>query len=326
MGASRRRAPLSDDIRHDWTTDQVEALYALPLTELLFRAQTVHRQYHDPTYVQRCTLLSIKTGGCPEDCGYCPQSAHYDTGVKREGLLERDHVLAAAREARDNGSTRFCMGAAWREVREGAPFDRVLGMVEDVAALGMEVCTTLGMLTGDQARRLKAAGLTAYNHNLDTSPEFYPQIISTRTYQERLDTLAHVQEAGLSVCCGGIVGMGESSRDRCALLAQLGRLDPHPESLPVNLLVRTPGTPLEHAEDLDSFELVRTVACARLVAPRARVRLSAGRLSLTDEAQALCLLAGANSIFSGEKLLTSPNPTVDTDERLLSRMGLRFQA
>jgi biotin synthase len=317
---------LSEDIRHDWTTDEVEALYALPLTELLFRAQAVHRQYHDPTHVQRCTLLSIKTGGCPEDCGYCPQSAHYDTGVKREGLLEREHVLAAAREARDNGSTRFCMGAAWREVRDGAPFDRVLGMVEDVAALGMEVCTTLGMLTGDQARRLKAAGLTAYNHNLDTSPEFYPQIISTRTYQERLDTLAHVQDAGLSVCCGGIVGMGESSRDRCALLAQLGRLDPHPESLPVNMLVRTPGTPLEHAEDLDSFELVRTVACARLVAPRARVRLSAGRLSLTDEAQALCLLAGANSIFSGEKLLTSPNPTVDTDERLLSRMGLRFQA
>jgi biotin synthase len=218
------------------------------------------------------------------------------------------------------------MGAAWREVRDGAPFDRVLGMVEDVAALGMEVCTTLGMLTGDQARRLKAAGLTAYNHNLDTSPEFYPQVITTRTYQERLDTLAHVQQAGLSVCCGGIVGMGESSRDRCALLAQLGRLRPHPESLPVNLLVRTPGTPLEHADDLDPFELVRTIACARLVAPRARVRLSAGRMSLSDEAQALCLMAGANSIFSGEKLLTSPNPPVDDDERLLSRLGLRFQA
>jgi biotin synthase len=317
---------MSDDIRHDWTTDQVEALYALPLTELLFRAQTVHRRHHDAGSVQRCTLLSIKTGGCPEDCGYCPQSAHYETGVTREGLLDRERVLAAAQEARDAGSTRFCMGAAWREVRDGAPFDRVLGMVEDVAALGMEVCTTLGMLTGDQARRLKAAGLTAYNHNLDTSAEFYPQIITTRTYQERLDTLAHVQDAGLSVCCGGIVGMGESSRDRCALLAQLGRLTPHPESLPVNLLVRTPGTPLEHAGDLDPFELVRTVACARLVAPRARVRLSAGRMSLSDEAQALCLLAGANSIFSGEKLLTSPNPAVDEDERLLSRLGLRFQA
>jgi biotin synthase len=317
---------MSEDIRHDWTTDAVEALYALPLTELLFRAQSVHRRYHDAVSVQRCTLLSIKTGGCPEDCGYCPQSAHYDTGVEREGLLDRERVLAAAREAKDAGSTRFCMGAAWREVRDGAPFDRVLGMVEDVAALGMEVCTTLGMLTGDQARRLKSAGLTAYNHNLDTSAEFYPQIITTRTYQERLDTLAHVQEAGLSVCCGGIVGMGETSRDRCALLAQLGRLTPHPESLPVNLLVRTAGTPLEHAKDLDSFELVRTVACARIVAPRARVRLSAGRMSLSDEAQALCLLAGANSIFSGEKLLTSPNPKVDEDERLLSRMGLRFQA
>ena len=317
---------MSDDIRHDWTTDQVEALYALPLTELLFQAQAVHRRYHDPSSVQRCTLLSIKTGGCPEDCGYCPQSAHYDTGVAREGLLDRERVQRAALAARAQGSTRFCMGAAWREVRDGAAFDRVLGMVEDVAALGMEVCTTLGMLTGDQARRLKAAGLTAYNHNLDTSPEFYPQIITTRTYQERLDTLAHVQEAGLSVCCGGIVGMGESSRDRCALLAQLGRLTPHPESLPVNLLVRTTGTPLEHAEDLDSFELVRTIACARLVAPRARVRLSAGRMSLSDEAQALCLLAGANSIFSGEKLLTSPNPKVDEDERLLSRLGLRFQA
>jgi biotin synthase len=317
---------MSEDIRHDWTTEAVEALYALPLTELLFRAQSVHRRYHDSGSVQRCTLLSIKTGGCPEDCGYCPQSAHYDTGVTREGLLDRERVLAAAREARDAGSTRFCMGAAWREVRDGAPFDRVLGMVEDVAALGMEVCTTLGMLTGDQARRLKAAGLTAYNHNLDTSAEFYPQIITTRTYQERLDTLAHVQEAGLSVCCGGIVGMGESSRDRCALLAQLGRLTPHPESLPVNRLVRTPGTPLEHAGDLDPFELVRTIASARLVAPRARVRLSAGRMSLSDEAQALCLLAGANSIFSGEKLLTSPNPKVDEDERLLSRLGLRFQA
>src|SRR5688572_3999326 len=313
-------------IRHDWTTEHVEALYHLPLTELLFRAQTVHRQHHDPTHVQRCTLLSIKTGGCPEDCAYCSQSAHYDTGVAREGLMDSQAVLAAARTARDNGSTRFCMGAAWRDAPDGPAFDAVLGMVEDVAALGMEVCTTLGMLTGEQARRLKSAGLTAYNHNLDTSAEFYPQIITTRTYQERLDTLAHVQEAGLSVCCGGIVGMGESSRDRCALLAQLGRLTPHPESLPVNLLVRTAGTPLEHAQDLDSFELVRTVACARLVAPRARVRLSAGRMSLSDEAQALCLLAGANSIFSGEKLLTSPNPTVDTDERLLSRMGLRFQA
>jgi biotin synthase len=314
------------DIHHDWTTESVEQLYRLPLTELLFRAQSLHRRFHDPDTVQRCTLLSIKTGGCPEDCAYCPQSARYATGVEREELMKPEAVLAAAREARDQGSTRFCMGAAWREVHDGAAFDAVLSMVGDVAALGMEVCTTLGMLTADQAGRLKSAGLTAYNHNLDTSPEFYPTIITTRTYQERLDTLQHVQDAGLSVCCGGIVGMGESSRDRCAMLAQLGRLTPHPESLPVNLLVRTHGTPLAGVEDLDPLELVRTVACARLVAPRARVRLSAGRLALSAEAQALCFMAGANSIFSGEKLLTSPNPTVDEDLHLMERLGLRFQA
>ena len=313
-------------ILHDWTTERVEALYHLPLTELLFRAQSIHRQHHDPETVQRCTLLSIKTGGCPEDCAYCPQSARYDTGVAREELMKPDAVMAAAREARANGSTRFCMGAAWREVHDGAAFDAVLHMVEDVAGLGMEVCTTLGMLTAEQARRLKSAGLTAYNHNLDTSPEFYSTIITTRTYQDRLETLRHVQEAGLSVCCGGIVGMGELARDRCAMLAQLGRLDPHPESLPVNVLVRTAGTPLEDADDLDPIELVRTVASARLVAPRARVRLSAGRLALTAEAQALCFMAGANSIFSGEKLLTSPNPTVDDDRQLMERLGLRFQA
>jgi biotin synthase len=313
-------------IRHDWTTESVEALYHLPLTELLFRAQTVHRQYHDPESVQRCTLLSIKTGGCPEDCAYCSQSAHYETGVARTGLMNRAQVRDAARKAKENGSTRFCMGAAWREVRDGEAFDEVLTMVHDVAELGMEVCTTLGMLTADQAQRLKTAGLTAYNHNLDTSPEFYPKIITTRTYQERLDTLRHVQEAGLSVCCGGIIGMGESPRDRCALLAELGRLDPHPESLPVNVLMRAAGTPLEDADDLDPIALVRTIACARLVAPKARVRLSAGRLTLSDEAQALCFVAGANSIFSGEKLLTSPNPTVDRDRHLIEKLGLRFQA
>jgi biotin synthase len=277
---------MSDDVRHDWTTGEVEALHALPLTELVFRAQTVHRRHHDPDVVQRCTLLSIKTGGCPEDCAYCPQSAHYDTGVEREGLLDERDVLEAARRARDAGSSRFCMGAAWREVKDGAAFDEVLGMVEGVARLGMEVCVTLGMLTAEQARRLKAAGLTAYNHNLDTSAEFYPEIITTRTYGERLETLQHVQEAGLSVCCGGIVGMGESVRDRCALLG--------------------------------------VVACARLVCPKARVRLSAGRLSLSDEAQALCFLAGANSIFSGEKLLTAPNPGLDHDQALVDRLGLRF--
>jgi biotin synthase len=314
---------VTEDIRHDWTTEQVEALYHLPLTELLFRAQSLHRRYHDPAEVQRCTLLSIKTGGCPEDCGYCPQSARYQTGVDREERMRPEEVLAAAQRAQAAGSTRFCMGAAWREVRDGQAFDEVLQMVEGVAALGLEVCTTLGMLTAEQARRLKAAGLTAYNHNLDTSAEFYPEIITTRTYQDRLDTLRRVQEAGLAACCGGIVGMGESARDRCALLGQLGRLDPHPESLPVNLLVRIPGTPLQDAPDLDPLELVRTVACARLVAPRARVRLSAGRLALTDETQALCFLAGANSIFSGEKLLTSPNPHLDEDQRLFQRLGLR---
>jgi biotin synthase len=312
------------ELRHDWTTEEVQALYDLPLTELLFRAQTVHRAHHDPTVVQRCTLLSIKTGGCPEDCAYCPQSAHYETGVGREGLLDEGSVLTAARTARDAGSTRFCMGAAWRDAKEGEAFEQVLGMVRGVAALGMEVCVTLGMLTADQARRLKEAGLTAYNHNLDTSAEFYPRIITTRTYQERLDTLGRVQDAGISVCCGGIVGMGETARDRCALLAQIGRLRPHPESLPVNQLVRTPGTPLASAPDLPPLELVRTVACARIVAPLSRVRLSAGRLALSDETQALCFLAGANSIFSGDKLLTSPNPGRDEDEDLLARLGMRF--
>jgi len=314
-----------DDIRYDWSPAQVAEIYDLSLTELLYQAQTIHRRYHDPETIQRCTLLSIKTGGCPEDCAYCPQSARYDTGVEREELLKADAVLTAARRARAEGSTRFCMGAAWREVRDGPAFDAVLDMVRDVASLGMEVCTTLGMLTAEQAKKLKSAGLTAYNHNLDTSPEFYPRIITTRTYQDRLDTLRHVQDAGLSVCCGGIVGMGESARDRCALLAQLGSLNPHPESLPVNLLVRIPGTPLAEADDLDPIELVRTVATARIVAPKARVRLSAGRLALSAETQALCFVAGANSIFSGEKLLTAPNPPVDQDRELISRLGLRFE-
>jgi biotin synthase len=274
--------------------------------------------------IQRCTLLSIKTGGCSEDCGYCPQSAHYQTGVPRQPLLEPEAVVEKARAARASGSTRFCMGAAWRDAGDARSFDRVLEMVEQVAGLDMEVCATLGMLTPEQARRLKAAGLTAYNHNLDTSREFYENIVSTRTYDERLDTLKVVNAAGISLCCGGIVGMGESLRDRAALLAQLGRLDPHPESLPVNMLVKIPGTPLAGAPDLDVFDLVRTVATARLVCPSARVRLSAGRASLSAEAQALCFLAGANSMFAGEKLLTAPNPSVDEDERLLARLGLRF--
>jgi biotin synthase len=319
-------AAADDDVRHDWTTEEVEALYHLPLPELLFRAQATHRRHHDPLEVQRCTLLSIKTGNCPEDCGYCPQSAHYHTDLPRHPLLPKDQVVAAARKARESGSTRFCMGAAWREIHDGRDFERVLEMVAAVAGEGLETCVTLGMLTAEQARRLKAAGLTAYNHNLDASPEFYPKIISTRTYQERLDTLARVQEQGIRVCCGGIVGMGESARDRAAMLAQLGRLRPHPESLPVNLLVRVAGTPLADAPDLDPLELVRSVASARLVCPAARVRLSAGRTSMSDETQALCFMAGANSLFSGEKLLTTANPGVDEDEQLMRRLGMRFSA
>jgi biotin synthase len=316
----------NEDIRHDWTAEGIEEYYRLPLTELVYRAQTVHRRHHDPLTVQRCTLLSIQTGGCPEDCAYCPQSAHYQTGVDPQRLLDRASVLAVARSAQQAGATRLCMGASWGVAHDGPQFDEVLGMVEDVAGIGMEVCTTLGKLTAEQACRLKAAGLTAYNHNLDSSPEFYPRIVTTHTFQDRLDTVRRVQDAGISVCCGGIVGMGESTRDRCAMLAQIGRFDPHPESVPVNLLMRVPGTPLADAPDLDPIELVRTIATARIVAPGARVRLSAGRTALTPEAQALCFVAGANSVFCGERLLTAPNPTVDEDEQLMACLGLRFQA
>jgi len=312
------------DVRHDWTTEAVEALYHLPLPELMYRAQTVHRRHHDPLEIQRCTLLSIKTGDCPEDCGYCPQSAHYHTDMPRHPLLPREQVIAAAREAKESGSTRFCMGAAWRNVRSEKEFERVLEMVSAVASEGLETCVTLGMLTKEQAHRLREAGLTAYNHNLDASPEFYPRIISTRTYEDRLATLAHVQAEGIRVCCGGIVGMGEGARDRASMLAQLGRLTPHPESLPINLLVRVEGTPLADVPDLDPLELVRSVATARLVCPKARVRLSAGRTAMSDETQTLCFVAGANSLFSGEKLLTTPNRDVDDDERLMQRLGMRF--
>jgi biotin synthase len=273
--------------------------------------------------VQACTLLSVKTGGCPEDCAYCPQSARYPTGLERESLLEVDEVLEGARRAKAAGASRFCMGAAWRDAPKGPAFERVLEMVRGVAAEGLEVCVTLGMLDEEQARRLKDAGLTAYNHNLDTSEEYYDRIVTTRTYGDRLSTLARVRDAGITVCCGGIVGMGETSRGRCALLATLAGFDPHPESVPVNLLVRVPGTPLADAPDLDAFELVRTVATARILMPRSRVRLSAGRTSLAREAQALCFLAGANSIFLGERLLTTPNPTPDEDAALLRDLGLR---
>jgi len=294
--------------------------------ELVFQAQQAHRQFHNPQEVQMCRLLSIKTGGCPEDCGYCPQSAHYETGVERQSLMDVDDVLARARQARSEGSTRFCMGAAWREVRDGKDFDAVLEMVRGVAALDMEVCCTLGMLTREQADRLAEAGLTAYNHNLDTSSEFYDRIITTRSYEDRLRTLDHVRQAGITVCCGGIIGMGESDDDRIGLLHQLASLDPHPESVPINMLVAVEGTPLADAKPADPLALVRCIATARVLMPASMVRLSAGRRSLTREAAALCFLAGANSIFTGEKLLTTPNPDVDEDQQLFHDLGLRPMA
>lgn len=306
------------------TLQEVTALYALPLPELVFQAATVHRQHHDPLEVQRSTLLSVKTGGCSEDCGYCPQSARHDGPARKsQGMLDLEEVRQAALQAKNAGASRFCMGAAWREVKDGPQFDAVLNMVEAVAELGMEACVTLGMLTQNQAQRLKKAGLTAYNHNLDTSAQHYGSIVSTRTYQDRLQTLAHVQEAGLQACCGGILGMGETTEDRCMLLQTLANLQPQPESVPLNVLVRVPGTPLEHAADFDPLDLVRAVAVARILMPKSRVRLSAGRAEMSREAQALCFLAGANSIFFGEQLLTTINPQVQKDEQLLRDLGMR---
>ena len=309
-------------VRHDWSDEQIQAIHDLPFPDLLFQAQLVHRRYHDPQKVQLCTLLSIKTGGCPEDCSYCPQSAYYDSGVPSQDLLDIEQVLAAARQARDHGSTRFCMGAAWREVRQGAEFERVLEMVRQVRELGMEVCCTLGMLNSDQAKRLAEAGLTAYNHNLDTGPDYYDQIITTRTYEDRLRTLEVVREAGVSVCCGGILGMGETVRDRIALLRVLSHMNPQPESVPINALVRVKGTPLGDRSPVDPIEIVRIIATARIVLPKSRVRLSAGRTEMSVETQALCFVAGANSIFSGEKLLTTPNPDLYHDRDLLDKLGL----
>ena len=310
------------NVRHDWTDGEIGEIYRLAFPDLLFRAQEVHRRHHDPARVQLCTLLSIKTGGCPEDCAYCPQSARFDTGVEAEALLPVDQVLAAAARARENGSTRFCMGAAWRQVRDGEEFDRVLAMVRGVRALGLEACCTLGMLSRDQAERLAEAGLTAYNHNLDTGPGYYDRIITTRVYADRLRTLAHVRGAGITVCSGGILGMGESVDDRLAMLGVLARLDPHPESVPINSLVRVAGTPLAARPPVDALEIVRLIATARIVLPRSFVRLSAGRTEMSDSTQALCLLAGANSIFTGEKLLTTPNPGQDEDSALLAKLGL----
>jgi biotin synthase len=303
--------------------DEVAAIYRAPLLELIGRASEVHRRYFDPSEVQVCVLLSVKTGGCPEDCGYCPQSAHYKTEVPSQGLMDVDDVLAAARRAREEGATRFCMGAAWREVRDGEAFERVLAMVRGVKDLDLEACCTLGMVNAEQARRLKEAGLDAYNHNLDSSEAFYDRIISTRTYQDRLRTLGHVRDAGISVCCGGIVGMGETEDDRIDLLHTLASLPEPPESVPINALVAVEGTPLESQPRVEVWEMVRAIATARILMPTSMVRLSAGRLSLTEADQALCFLAGANSIFAGEKLLTTPNPAVDRDRAMFARLGLK---
>ena len=312
---------MSTDLRHDWTREEVQALFELPFNDLLFRAQSLHRQHFDANKVQLSTLLSIKTGACPEDCGYCPQSVRFNTGLKKEQLMDVDAVLEAAREAKANGAARFCMGAAWR-----SPKDRDLAKVEDmvkgVKAMGLETCLTLGMLKEHQAQKLADAGLDYYNHNLDTSPEFYGKIITTRTYQDRLDTLQHVRSAGVKVCCGGIVGMGEEKQDRAELLRQLAVMTPHPESVPINNLVQVEGTPLKGAEALHPLEFVRTLAVARILMPKSYVRLSAGRTAMTEELQALCFMAGANSIFYGEKLLTTQNPQNAKDRALFARLGI----
>lgn len=313
-------------MRTNWTRDEVATIYNSPVLDLIYRAATVHRQHHDPQEVQVCTLLSVKTGGCPEDCSYCPQAARYHTSVKVHKLLEVNEVLEAASQAKASGSSRFCMGAAWREVRDNRDFDSVLDMVRGVNAMGMEVCCTLGMLTDGQAQKLKEAGLYAYNHNLDTSEEFYGDIISTRTYDDRLNTLGHVREAGISVCSGGIIGMGESHNDRIGMLLTLATLPQHPESVPVNALVPVEGTPLAEQERVSVWEMVRMIATARILMPGAMVRLSAGRVRMTTEEQALCFMAGANSIFAGDKLLTTPNPDADTDQQLFQTLNIRPRA
>lgn len=312
------------EIRHDWRREEIHALYNLPLMDLVFQAQSMHRQFFDPNSIQLSTLMSIKTGACPEDCKYCPQSGHYNTGLQKEKLLAVERVVEQARAARDHGAGRFCMGAAWKEPTE-RDFPLVLEMVRQVRALGLETCMTLGALSTDQARALAEAGLDYYNHNLDTSPEYYGEIITTRSYQDRLQTLTHVRDAGMKVCCGGIVGMGEDESDRIGLLQQLANMPVHPESVPINSLVRVKGTPLENVDDIDAFDFIRTIAVARLIMPRSYVRLSAGRQQMNDQMQALCFLAGANSIFYGEKLLTTPLPEQGRDQLLFDRLGLRAQ-
>lgn len=309
-------------VRHNWTLAEVNALYALPFNDLLFQAQTVHRAHFTPNEVQVSTLLSIKTGACAEDCKYCPQSGHYNTGLERERLLEVEKVLTQAKAAKEKGATRFCMGAAWTNPKQrDMPY--IIEMVQGVKNMGLETCMTLGMLTGEQAKTLADAGLDYYNHNLDTSPEFYGEIITTRTYQDRLDTLSHVRDAGMKVCCGGILGMGESANDRSALLMQLANLPEHPESVPINMLVKVAGTPLENVDDLDAFEFIRTIAVARIMLPQSHVRLSAGRSRMNEQMQALCFFAGANSIFYGDKLLTTDNPEADADMLLFAKLGIK---
>lgn len=310
-------------IRNNWTREEIASIYNQPVLDLMYQAATVHRTHHDPREVQVCTLLSVKTGGCPEDCAYCPQAARYHTDVKVEKLMEVEEVLQKAMEAREAGSTRFCMGAAWREVRDNRDFDKVIEMVKGVSVMGMEVCCTLGMLTTTQAQRLKEAGLYAYNHNLDTSAEFYEDIITTRTYGDRLETLEHVRQAKISVCSGGIIGMGEHEDDRIGMLHTLATLREHPESVPVNALVPVEGTPLEDQPKVSVWEMVRMIATARIVMPRAMVRLSAGRVRMTLEEQALCFLAGANSIFAGDKLLTTPNPGYIKDKEMFQVLELK---
>lgn len=310
--------------RHDWSVEEIEELFGLPFNDLLFQAQTIHRRHFDANQVQVSTLLSIKTGACPEDCGYCSQSAASDTSLEREKLLPLDEVISAAEAAKQSGSTRFCMGAAWRNPTD-KNLDRVIEMITAVQDLGMETCVTLGMLTQPQAQRLKQSGLDYYNHNLDTSPEFYGNVITTRIFQDRLDTLAHVRDAGINVCSGGILGMGEQRRDRVRLLQELVNQPQHPESVPINMLVKVEGTPLEHTDVLDPLEFVRTIAVARMLMPESYVRLSAGRTEMSDETQALCFLAGANSIFYGERLLTTDNPEESRDQQLFQRLGLNME-
>lgn len=309
------------DIRHDWSREEVLALFALPFNDLLFRAHTLHRRYHNPNEVQLSTLLSIKTGGCPEDCAYCPQSARYNTEVEVEQLMPLDEVISRALEAKAQGSTRFCMGAAWRSPKQ-RNLDSVIEMVKAVKALGMETCVTLGMLNGEQASQLREAGLDYYNHNIDTSPEYYGDIITTRTFEDRLNTLQNVRDAGINVCCGGIVGMGEEDSDRAGMLQTLANMPEHPQSVPINMLVQVEGTPMAGKDELDPIDFVRTIAVARIMMPKSTVRLSAGREEMSDEMQALCFFAGAGSIFYGERLLTTPNPQEDKDYQLFERLGI----